>query len=276
MRNSPAWRKARRLPANGYGVNQVTESRRNTFRKRLLNHDLLIGTWIKTPSPIVCEILGKSELDALCLDAEHAPFGRSELDACIAATRATNMTPLVRVPSADPHDILNALDCGATGIVVPHIRTVEDAEAICQRSLYGPGGRGFAGSSRAAGFAGKAIADQLKESAEQTTIIAQIEDVEALNVIDEIAAVERLDCLFIGRIDLTVALGKTDPNDPVVVDAVASICAAGKKADTAVGMFVADVAEAKQWQDHGASLFLLQSDQSFLLAGAAKLSAAFR
>ena len=264
------------MPATDYGVKPVTESRRQSFRQRLLNHDLLIGTWVKTPSPIVCEILGKSELDALCLDAEHAPFGRTELDACIAAIRATNMTPLVRVPSADPHDILNALDCGATGIVVPHVKTVADAEAICQRSLYGPGGRGFAGSSRAAGFAGKAIADQLRESAEQTTIIAQVEDLEVLDVIDAIAAVDRVDCLFIGRIDLTVALGKTDPNDPVIVDAVAANYAAGKKAGTAVGMFVADLAEAKQWQDHGASLFLLQSDQSFLLAGAAKLAAAFR
>jgi len=264
------------LPANGYGVNPVTESRRNSFRHRLLNHDLLIGTWVKTPSPIVCEVLGKTDLDALCLDAEHAPFGRTELDACIAAIRATNMTPLVRVPTADPHNILNALDCGATGIVVPHVRTVADAEAICQRSLYGPGGRGFAGTSRAAGFTGKAIADQLKESAEQTTIIAQIEDVEALNAIDDIAAVERLDCLFIGRIDLTVALGKTDPKDPVVVDAVATICAAGKKANTAVGMFLPDVEEARGWRDKGASLFMLASDQAFLLAGAAKLAAAFR
>ncbi len=264
------------MPAIGYGVNPVTESRRNSFRQRLLNHDLLVGTWVKTPSPIVCEILGKSELDAICLDAEHAPFGRAQLDACIAATRATNLTPLVRVPSADPHNILNALDCGATGIVVPHVRTVADAEAICQRSLYGPGGRGFAGTSRAAGFTGKTIADQLKESAEQTTIIAQIEDVESLNAIDDIAAVERLDCLFIGRIDLTVALGKTDPKDPVVVDAVATICAAGKKTNTAVGMFLPDVAEFRQWQDLGTSLFLLQSDQAFLLAGAAKLAAALR
>ena len=254
----------------------MTDPKRSNFRQRLIKRDLLIGTWVKTPSPIVCEVLGKTDLDALCLDAEHAPFGRTELDACIAATRATNMTPLVRVPSADPHNILNALDCGATGIVVPHVRTVEDAEAICLNSLYGPGGRGFAGSSRAAGFAGKAIADQLEESAEQTTIIAQIEDVEALNVIDDIAAVERLDCLFIGRIDLTVALGKTDPKDPVVVDAVASICAAGRKANKAVGMFVADLAEAKEWQENGASLFLLQSDQAFLLAGAANLAAALR
>ncbi len=264
------------MPATGYGDNDVTDANRSNFRQRLIDRDLLIGTWVKTPSPIVCEILGKSELDALCLDAEHAPFGRTQLDACIAAIRATNMTPLVRVPSADPHDVLNALDCGATGIVVPHVRTVADAEAICQWSLYGPGGRGFAGSSRAAGFAGKAIVDQLKESAEQTTIIAQIEDVDALNVIDEIAAVERVDCLFIGRIDLTVALGKTNPSDPVVVEAVDKVCAAGRNAGKAVGMFVADVEEARHWTEKGASLFLLASDQAFLIAGARDLVSALR
>ncbi len=248
----------------------------NTFRRRLLNGDLLIGTWVKTPSPIVCEVLGKTGLDVLCLDAEHAPFGRLELDACVAATRAGGLPGLVRVPSADPHDILNALDCGATGIVVPHVRTPSDAEAICLRSLYGPRGRGYAGSTRAAGFGGREIATQLRESAEQTTIIAQIEDVEALDAIDEIAAVERVDCLFIGRIDLTVSLGKTDPSDSTVIEAVEKICTASTKAGTPVGMFVSTVDEAKQWIAKGVSLFLLASDQAFLMAGARSLVSALR
>jgi len=236
----------------------------------------LIGTWVKTPSPIVCEVLGKTGLDVLCLNAEHAPFGRLELDACVAATRAGGLPGLVRVPSADPHDILNALDCGATGIVVPHVRTPSDAEAICLRSLYGPRGRGYAGSTRAAGFGGREIATQLRESAEQTTIIAQIEDVEALDAIDEIAAVERVDCLFIGRIDLTVSLGKTDPSDSTVIEAVEKICTASTKAGTPVGMFVSTVDEAKQWIAKGVSLFLLASDQAFLMAGARSLVSALR
>ena len=218
----------------GFGVNEVNEANRSTFRQRLVNRDLLIGTWIKTPSPIVCEVLGKSDLDALCLDAEHAPFGRLDLDTCISATRAAGMTALVRVPSADPPKILSALDCGATGVVVPHVKTREDAEAICLWSLYGPGGRGYAGSTRAAGFGGKAIADHLRDSTADTTIIAQIEDLEALDAIDDITAVERVDCLFIGRIDLSVALGKTDPSDPVVVEAVDGVevpHTAGSRAD---------------------------------------------
>ena len=231
---------------------------------------------MKTPSPLVCEVLGKTDLDALCLDAEHAPFERLELDACIAATRASGLTPLVRVPTADPANILNALDCGATGIVVPHVTSQEDAEAICLRSLYGPGGRGYAGSTRSAEFGGKPIADQLCESADQTTIIAQIEDVNALDELDDIAGVERIDCLFVGRIDLTVALGKTDPSDSTVVAAVEKICAAGRKANTPVGMYVSNVDEAKRWIEKGASLFLLSSDQAFLMGGAQNLVSALR
>lgn len=251
-------------------------SEKNTFRQRLLARELLVGTWIKTPSPIVCEVLGRSGLDTLCLDAEHAPFGRLELDACIAATRAAGLTPLVRVPSAGRHEILNALDCGATGIVVPHVETAEAAEALCQDSLYGPRGRGYSGSTRAAAFGARAIADQLRRSADETTIIAQIEDLQALEAIEEIAAVERIDGLFVGRMDLTVALGKTDPSDPVVVEAVEKICASGLDAGKAVGMFVSDVEETHHWKEKGASFFLLASDHAFLLAGARDLVSALR
>jgi 2-keto-3-deoxy-L-rhamnonate aldolase RhmA len=95
-----------------------TESRRATFRQRLRARTQLVGTWVKTPSPIVCEVLCRSELDLLALDAEHAPFGRSELDACLAICRALDMPALVRVPAADPALILNALDCGASGVLV--------------------------------------------------------------------------------------------------------------------------------------------------------------
>ena len=226
---------------------------------------------MKTPSPIVCEVLGRSDLDALCLDAEHAPFGRNELDICISATRAAGTAPLVRVPTANAPDILNALDCGAAGVIVPHVKSRQDAENVCIWSQYGPGGRGFAGSTRAAGFGEKSIADHLQESADQTTIIVQIEDVEALDAIDDIASVSRIDCLFIGRIDLTVAMGKTDPSDPSVIEAVNMICAACQKAGKAVGMYVANGEEAKQWMKKGASVFLLSSDQAFLTAGARDL-----
>lgn len=252
----------------------MTEAR--SFRDRLVARELLVGTWVKTPSPIVCEVLATTSLDALCLDAEHAPFGRLELDACIAATRAAGSVPLVRVPANAPHHILNALDCGASGVVIPHVTSAEGAQALCRASLYGPGGRGYSGSTRAAGFGAKTAAEQIRDSDAETAIIAQIEDVEGLDAVEEIAAVERLDCLFIGRMDLTVSLEQTDPAHPAVTEAVETICAAAQSAGKAVGMWLPSPEEVDHWREKGASLFLLASDQAFLKYGARDLVSSSR
>ncbi|MDH5619950.1 MAG: aldolase/citrate lyase family protein [Gammaproteobacteria bacterium] len=241
------------------------------FRKRLTGRDPLIGTWAKTPSPIIAEVLGLSRLDVVCIDTEHAPFGRLELDQSIAAFRAADMPNLVRTADDSAREIRNALDCGATGIVVPHVTTAEQARAIVKASHFGDQGRGYAGSHRAAGYTTKAMADNLAANRDQTTVIVQIEDIAALDNVAEIAAVDGVDCLFIGRIDLAVAMQKS-ASDPAVLDAVRRICDDCEAAGTAIGMFTPDVAELPDWQKAGASLFLLSSDQSLLLAGANALA----
>ena len=242
------------------------------FRDRLLSGERLIGTYIKTPSPIVVEVLGFTDLDCLCLDAEHAPFDRMAIDGCVAMARAAQMPVLVRVPNATPEHILNALDCGATGIVAPHICSAEQAQALARACRYGEGGRGYAGSSRAAGYTTRSIAENLARAAMLTTVIAQIEDPVAVDNIDAIAAVEGIDVLFVGRVDLTVAYGATSQDDPRVIAAVEKICAAGLRHKRRIGMFLARPADVPFWAERGASLFLLGSDHSFMLEGAARLA----
>lgn len=245
------------------------------FRTRLRAREPLLGVWMKTPSPIVAEVLGQAPLDCVCIDAEHAPFDRLAIDGCVAAFRAASKPSLVRVPAAREEHILGALDCGASGVVIPHVTSAEEAAKIAKASHYGVGGRGFAGSTRAAGYGALGLGAHLKASRAGTSVIAQIEDVEAVERIDAIAAVEDIDCLFIGRIDLTVALGADTPAHPSVVEAVERICAAGAAAGRAIGMFVGDLQEIPRWRAAGASLFLLKSDQAFLLEGAQGLRAAF-
>ena len=126
----------------------MTGSRVSRFKQRLARSEPTIGTWVKTPSPVVCEVLARTPLDALALDAEHAPFGRLELDSCLAVSRLSDMPTLVRVPSPSPADLLNALDCGATGVVVPHVTSAAQAEAVARSCHFGRGGRGYAGSTR--------------------------------------------------------------------------------------------------------------------------------
>lgn len=243
------------------------------FRDRLLSGQTLIGTFLKTPSPIVTEVLALTDLDCLCIDAEHAPFDRLAIDTSIAMARAAAMPMLVRVPAATPDQILNALDCGASGVVAPHIRNAAEAHAFARACQYGAGGRGYAGSSRAALYTTRSMADHLAHSAAHTIAIAQIEDPEAVEDIDAIAAVPGIDMLFVGRADLTVAYGATSQDDPRVIAAVERICAAGRKHDRRVGMFLARPGDVPQWVNKGASLFLMGSDHSFLLQGAAHLLA---
>ncbi len=242
-----------------------------TFRKRLANGEPLIGTFIKTPSSIVAEVMGYSNLDVFCVDTEHAPFGRLELDLCIGAFRVADKPSLVRIADHSAKEIRSALDSGATGIVVPHVTTAEQAAAIVQAAHFGDGGRGYAGSSRAANFTTKSMAEHLADSREQTTVIVQIEDIAALDNVKEIANVDGVDCLFIGRADLAVAMQKTVSDDDVIA-AVKGICRDAQEVGAAVGMYTPSTDEIPSWREAGASLFLLSSDQSMMLAGANALA----
>ncbi|KAA2244242.1 HpcH/HpaI aldolase family protein [Salinarimonas soli] len=250
----------------------MTES----LKQRLQAGMPTIGTFLKTPSPIVAEVLGLTGLDVLCLDAEHAPFDRGAIDLCVMACRAAGKPVLVRTPSPAAEHVLSALDIGATGVVVPHVTSADVARDLVRAAHYGPGGRGYAGSSRAARYTMRPMAEHIVGSAAETVVIAMIEDVEAVEDIEAIAAVEGIDALFVGRADLTVAFGERDPQSPVVVEAVERVCRAAQAAGRTVGMFVPRVEEVARWRPLGASLFLLDSDHGFLLKGAARLVADFR
>ena len=249
----------------------MSDSKQRPLKEKLAGGELIVGTFVKTPSPIVVEVLGLTGLDCICLDAEHAPFDRGTLDACILAARSCGIDVLVRVPSDAPEHILNALDCGATGILVPHVRSAAQALACVSASHYGAGGRGYAGSSRSAAYTTTSMTRHLTNSAARTVVVAQIEDPEAVDEIEAIAAVPGLDALFVGRVDLTVGYGADSLDDPRVVAAVEAVCEAGQRAGKPVGMFLSRVADVAHWRARGATLFLLGSDHGFLLSGAAAL-----
>lgn len=244
------------------------------LKQRLSSGETLWGSFLKTPSPILVEVLAAAGLDLLCIDAEHAPFDRAAIDTCVMAGRASGLPVIVRPPSAAAEHILNALDCGADGVLLPHIRSADEARAAVAATHYGRGGRGYAGSSRAAGFGMTPMPHHLSTSAERSTVIIQIEDVEAVDAIDAIAAVAGLDALFIGRIDLTVALGETDPDAPAVIAAVERVLAAAQGAGLPAGMFVPRDSDVSHWAGKGARLFLQGSEHAFIRAGARAARAA--
>ena len=224
----------------------------NNFRQKLLSGECLIGTFVKTPSMMVAEVLASTELDVACFDAEHSPFDRRDIDSCLLAFRTEQKPALVRVASSSVDQILNALDC-------------------VNVARYGRIGRGYAGSTRSAGYGTASVADNISLNQSETTVIAQIEDITAVDQIDEIAAQEGIDCLFIGMMDLTVALGAKAATDKVVVEAAEKICIAAKANNKRLGIFVPNISSIEFWRSRGITLFLMSSDHSFIRQGAKNL-----
>lgn len=242
------------------------------LKQRMLRGDTLAGTFLKTPSVEWLEVMAMSGLDFVCLDAEHAPFDRMRLDSCLAVARALNFPALVRVQTASASAILGALDSGATGIVCPHVTTGAMAADIARWSRFGEGGRGYAGSTRWAGFATNTMADNLARSQEETVVIAQIEEPEGVANIDAIAGTNGVDGLFVGPADLAVCMGETDMGAAPVRGAMKTVGLAAKKHNKTYMTFTANTSVAPDLQALGITMFFVASEHAFALSAARQVA----
>lgn len=240
----------------------------DVLRTRMLRGDILSGTFVKTPAFQLVEVLAMSGMDFMAVDAEHAPFDRAATDACLGMAQALGFPALVRVPDASASATLTALDSGAAGVIVPHINTVEKARDVAQAARFGHGGRGFAGSTRWAGYASRPMTEILAKSEAETIVIGQIEEPEAVDAIDEIAAVEGLDGLFIGPADLAVCYGKTDPAAPEVREAIGKVGVAAQRHGKCLITFAPNTSWVADLRVLGVTMFFVGSEQGFMLAGA--------
>ncbi len=224
----------------------------------------MVGTFIKTPTGHEVEIFGDIGYDFVVIDEEHAPFDRQAIDNALVAARAGRIAALVRVASPAHSNLLSVLDCGASGVLVPHVFSVEKARDAAAGCRYVGGKRGFSNSPRAGRYGGVGLAQHVEAGDLLTTVVAQIEDPEAIDVIDGIAAVDGIDCLFIGRGDLAVAMGVASMESPKVQEATERICRAAKKAGKPAMVFVGTKADAEAMLRLGATAFIVASDQGLM------------
>lgn len=236
------------------------------FRDRLSGGERMLGTFLKSPGPHATEILGDVGFDFVVVDAEHAPFDRGDIDLIALAGRAAQIDVLVRVQSADPVEILSALDCGATGVLVPHIADAGTAQAIVAAARYGGGTRGFSNSPRAGGYGRRGFRDHIEQADATVVVLAMIEDIAALDHLDAIFAVEGLTGAFIGRGDLSAQLGVGAPDAPEIRHIVERIVAASKRHGLPLLAHVGavDAPDALWLHSLGVSSFIVSSDQGLM------------
>lgn len=243
---------------------------------RMRENNVLVGTFQKTPSHQIIEILAHSGLDFVILDAEHGAFDNASLDVCISVARGVGLPVLVRIAGINRSAMQTALDCGADGVVVPHVSCQEQAEDVAQWARFGLDGRGFAGSTRWADFGTRSMASLLARSRDDTVVIVQIEDPEGLSNAEAIAGVAGIDGLFIGPADLAVSLGLDTMTDPQLKSAFDTVGRAAHKHGRRCLTFVPECNKMRALTDAGIDMFVVGSDQSLLLMQAQEIGCSTR
>ncbi len=206
----------------------------NPFKQALAAGKRQLGLWSMTRDPAVSEMLAGCGFDWITIDCEHTP---NDIDRVLSMLQAMAPYPteaVVRVTQLDPAEIKRILDIGARNIVVPYVQSVEEAELAAASVAYPPQGiRGVAGATRASLFG--TAPDYTKRAREGICLVIQIETRAGLDLIEEIAAVDGIDGMFIGPADLAASLGhpgdiKHPEVEAAILDAIARIRAAGKAA----------------------------------------------
>lgn len=183
--------------------------RPNAVRIALNEGREVYGLFCAIPASPLVEMIGCVGYDFVILDTEHTAVDPQGLENMIRAAEAVDLTPFVRVPEADPGAILRALDAGAMGIVVPHVRHAGDAAAAVRAARYAPEGMRSLNSGRQPGFGSLDLAEYTRRANAEVMVVGMIEDAEGVDAIDAILSVRGLDLVLEGAADLSQSYGVT-------------------------------------------------------------------
>ncbi len=184
-----------------------------------------LGTFFSAGNPSMMECLGYTGLDFVVIDTEHGPFDTMDMQDLIRAAESVGLVPIVRIADVTHKEIQRAADCGARGVIIPCLRSLEDFKKAVDLGKYTPAGnRGFI-KGRGAGFgyadwAKGDLGTYYERSNEKFMLIPQCETLEALEQIEDIAKIDGVDAIFIGPYDLSTCMGIPGQfGDPALVAA---------------------------------------------------------
>lgn len=217
------------------------------------------GVFIGFPSTQMVEMAAYNGFDVVVIDNEHGMLSPENVEHMVIAAELAGITPIVRVISSEPSEILKVMDRGAHGVHVPQVDTKEQAEQVVNAVKYPPvGKRGAAFSMRAARYGTVPISNYLNHANEQSLVCIHIESKIALDNLDDILSVSGIDMVYIGPTDLSVSLGYEGSIDhPEVLKAIDEINVIARKNGVKVGIHTKDSQGAKMRKEWGADYVCL-------------------
>ena len=239
------------------------------LKERIQNGETVHGCWVNLGSTVSAEIIGLSGFDWVLVDLEHGAGNDGVMYQQLQVLAGTPATPIVRIDDTSRPKVQRILDAGATGIMFPQIQKAEEADRVTRMMYYPPSGvRGMAKMVRATGF-GKNSSAYLENLHKNLVGVVQIETLSALEQIEEIAALDFVDVLFVGPSDLTMAMGIFGQlNHPNYQKAIRDVAHAAQKHKKAAGVLLLDIREYEMYKQLGYRFIACGADASFVVKGA--------
>jgi 4-hydroxy-2-oxoheptanedioate aldolase len=246
----------------------------NTVQTKLSRNELVTSMIVRLVRSVeVASIARTAGFDSIYIDLEHTSISLDTAGQICMSCLPLGVTPLIRVPSTDPHYIARVMDSGALGIVAPHIESARDAEAVVRAVKFPPSGaRPYAGAAPQLHFQALSTTETYRILNDATMVVAMIESVDAVARVDEIAAVPGVDILLIGTNDLCNSLGLPGQLDHQSVrDAYSRTHDACRKHKKHLGVagLASRPALVEELIKLGARYVSVGSDLAFLLSAAA-------
>ena len=237
----------------------------NKTKSKLKAGQAVFGVISTTDDPQLAELFGIAGFDYYMLDAEHGLIDPVQAVNVIRACESTNLTPMIRIGPKDPKLVLQYLDAGMMGIMMPGLETVEEVKMLVESVKYAPVGKRGLGFSRASGH--MPSPEYIDFSNEQTMVIIQFEDDKLLSIFPDICAVQGLDACLIGPRDLSNNMGFPDgPNHPEVQTVIDNAIRIMNNVGLIAGITAGTHADAELQIERGATM-ILAAAQSLVLAG---------
>jgi 2-dehydro-3-deoxyglucarate aldolase len=232
----------------------------NAFKRDLLAGKRLIGCWSSLANPITTEVLGVCGFDWLLLDGEHSPNDVATFIPQLMALKDSMSAPVVRPSSNNPIEIKRLLDAGFYNFLIPFVESAGEAQAAVQATRYPPQGiRGVSVAQRSNRYG--TVPDYFKGINDEICVMVQIESRAGVAAAKEIAALDGVDCVFVGPSDLAAALGHLDnAAHPEVQAAIAAIFADAKAGGKPSGILAPVEADARRYMEMGATFVGVGSD----------------
>jgi 4-hydroxy-2-oxoheptanedioate aldolase len=182
--------------------------RTNTTKAKLAEGKVVFGAIISRYAPDLVELFGAIGYDFVMIDCEHGPMDLDEVEHMVRAAEVFGITPITRIPNHADSTILQFLDRGVQGIIVPHVNTQEAAEAVARAARYYPEGHRGMGSGRAHDYGvGVSREESTRWINDNLLVIPMIEETEAVDNLDGILKVPGADVLHVAASDLTQSMG---------------------------------------------------------------------